>query len=138
MAIARSKKEVIRYVLRDDRELPKEQQTVFLLRPLSNVQVASIDAMVDIDLSGTHARVPAGQQRLVALKAGLAGWEGYLDEQGTPVAFAVQRGVRSIHGIECQDPPSDATLAWLAAEHWTELADAIRDASRLKAADIPN
>lgn len=123
MPIAVDPAKVVRYVLRAERELPPEQQTVFLLKALTARETADVeDALFFQTAIGTMVR--NGSQRLRILGLGVVGWENFPDSQGRPVPFNTQ----------------DKAANWdrIAPEYQTELANAIMEANRLNAADRKN
>jgi len=83
MAIALTTKSVTEYVLERERSLPKEEQTVWLLRPLSlafRLQISELDGKSD------------GWQRAISscLRGSLAGWRNFKDADGKDVPFATE------------------------------------------------
>ena len=79
--IAQSIREEFDYVLNEDKELPKDQQTVFRLRPVSLRLSNEID-----DIIGIHSKAdgyPAGTINYKLLKAGLRGWTNMSGDNAT-------------------------------------------------------
>ncbi|MBI5427542.1 MAG: hypothetical protein HZA02_04595 [Nitrospinae bacterium] len=97
MAIAVNPNEKIRYILKGDRDLPVERQTVFLLKPLRAKDAARMqDGAAEIDIGKGRAdstmRIMSGTQTLEALRSGLAGWENFKNAQGEEVVWRENNG----------------------------------------------
>lgn len=87
------------YILECDRELPPEQQTKFLIKPLSGKLEAEIGDLISSDKSayveyidngkGVRTPVPAGhaERRYRMLSECLVGWSNYKDEAGNEIKF---------------------------------------------------
>lgn len=98
MAIARSMT-AREYILKCDRELPQEQQTVFLITPLSAKAQTEIEdllssdenAIMEIATDDRTVKMPydAGrsEKKMRALRVGLTGWRNYKDAEGNDVPF---------------------------------------------------
>ncbi|QPJ61701.1 MAG: hypothetical protein G3M70_07300 [Candidatus Nitronauta litoralis] len=87
----------IHYVPECDRNLPTEDQTIFLLKPLSAKDAASMqDNVTQTKLGGndgdTVMLMQSGTQALNALKKGLAGWENFKDAHGKEIEFRHNNG----------------------------------------------
>lgn len=131
MVIARTTRETIRYVAEKERDLPEEQQTVFLLASLPNHMLLSLVELIQA------GRVKHWVE--VALAAGLRGWERFSDEAGNPVAFRRDDNItRTVHGVEIKGPVSKSTLEVLPTELLIELAQAIIAANKLTNDDAKN
>jgi len=76
MPIANTPGKVFDYILKRERALPKESQTVFKLRTLTADQWSII-----WDQAG------AGGQAIMSVASGLTGWENFKDADGLPVSF---------------------------------------------------
>jgi hypothetical protein len=129
--LARSPKQSVRFVLPEERELPANEQTVFLLRPLSVLEDQVLrDSFVLVTKSGPVMQ--AGAMRVALLRAGLVGWENLRDEVGAEVPFQViekpahvlGRKVRHISD-ESIDRLDDGTIDVL-----TKAIDDLRQVSR--------
>lgn len=138
MPVARSRSEVLRYVTKADRALPIERQSVFLLRPLTNRQWTAIQNLVRLQADGESVQVMRGEQRLLALKLALVGWENFADADGAPAKWEVQKGPRTICGFECMDPVTDAALEQLSIADYTEIAEEILRTAVLSEDDVKN
>jgi len=87
MAIAVDPHRSVRYVLKEDRELPEDQQTVFLLRALSARELAQVEDGMSVVTPGGDVRIATGSQSLRTLDLGLTGWENFLTPDGKLVPF---------------------------------------------------
>jgi hypothetical protein len=76
MAIALDTSKVVRYVCENERSLPKEQQTVWLLKPRT---LAAGRAIAQAAKDGTHA-----EATIQVLRHCLDGWENLLHASGAP------------------------------------------------------
>lgn len=126
-------KRTVPYVLRRERELPREQQTTFHLRALTNSQRFSLLDMNTVQ--GGSASLRGGTMAQTALRIGLAGWDNLADENGSQVAYAATPGKTLIHGVTADLPATEDTinrLPWEAAE---ELVDAIMNGMTLDQVD---
>lgn len=138
MPVARSKSDLIRYVTEADRKLPVDQQSVFILAPLSNKTLGQIQNQLQVSIDGTTATVQRGLQRYCALKAGLKGWENFSTADGQVAPFATDKGDRQAHGVQFTNPPKDETLELLAPADYEEISDAILNANRVTDDDTKN
>jgi hypothetical protein len=138
MPVARSKSDLIRYVTEADRKLPVDQQSVFLIAPLSNKTMGQIQNLLQVSIDGQTATLLRGQQRHSALKAGLKGWENFATADGAPAVFATDKGERLVHGVTVHNPPSDESLEMIPIADYEEIADAILNANRLNDDDRKN
>lgn len=99
MAKARSMT-VKRYILKQDRELPPEEQTVFLIQPMSSEFQAKLDdqtvpvegAVYELETKDNKVKMPltvqaAAQKDIQKLKESLVGWENLKTEDGQDVKF---------------------------------------------------
>jgi hypothetical protein len=99
MAKARSMA-VKRYILKQDRELPPEEQTVFLIQPMSSEFQAKLDdqtvpvegAVYELETKDNKVKMPltvqaAAQKDIQKLKESLVGWENLKTEDGQDVKF---------------------------------------------------
>lgn len=114
MAIARDPRTTWKYVLREDRELPRDKQTVFHLKHLTLAQEqAAFDG-----IERTHGQsviVNTGARCLDILRAGLTGWDNLLDESGATIEPKK----------DAQGRVRDESLMLLSLEQRLELAGAI-------------
>jgi len=92
MVIAIDPHKVHDYVLKSERALPKEQQTVFKLRCLTVSQRAEVDD----NYTSLDGRLLTGTRQLTTLRLGLAGWENMLDEAGNKIPFNEKEAAASI------------------------------------------
>jgi hypothetical protein len=128
MAVARSTKEVFDYVLKEDRELPKEKQTVFHLRRLSTRH-----AVRARDLAEDQGRMCE-----FALRAGVAGWDNFADEDGKAVECRHDKGSVPVFGIDVAEPMSMDSLNRIPPHVVGELATAIITGNTLTSDDVKN
>lgn len=138
MVIARSVSETFPYVCLSDRELPKQQQTVFRLRRLPALLALSLDNLHDASADGTRVTLRMGDQRKVILLAGIAGWENLTDSAGAPVEFKSAVGDRSVCGLPVKNPAREDLVDLLPQEIAEELVSAIRDGNTFTESDAKN
>lgn len=132
MAIARSTTETFTYVTLADRQQPPERQTKFLLRRLSTKLMLSLQNLRE----GDEAAI--GKWMIVALRAGIAGWENFCDETGAPIEFAADAGRKAVFGIELDRSASEDSINRLATEDATEIALAIMRGNQVTVDDAKN
>lgn len=107
------------YVLKDDRGLPAEQQTVFQIAPLSiGDAYRAKDIAAQIQTGNGSWNFAQGSVEYFTLKKGLKGWTNLTDESGAQVLFTTDENKEV----------NDLSLARLTPEWRAELADAIRGA----------
>lgn len=127
MAIAVDPARTFDYVLQCDRELPKEQQTVFQLKVLTAKELAQIeDNAVVIDKEEKIA-VNSGSTVLKTLRVGLQAWENFKDANGNPVMFQRKAGIVCYENFDRLRP-----------EWRRELANAITEQTRLTEDQVKN
>lgn len=125
-----------RYVLRRDRALPRDQQTVFHYRVLLARERAQLEDEVTSVVDGDFRTTP-NQTNLRTLEAALVGWDNYRDEDGDLIPFHLDSKPRMILGsLRCG--PSQDTLDRLRFEDVAELAVAIRAGQHLTQDDAKN
>lgn len=94
MAIAIDPNRVSRYIPQRERDLPKEQQTVYLIRPRSLAAGRAIAAAAK-ESNNTEATI-------VLLRYCLAGWENLLYADGKPAQAKLdQAGLLTEESIAC-------------------------------------
>lgn len=138
MVIACSAGATFAYVCQAERELPKERQTVFRLRRLPASVGMALDNLHDAAIAGGHVTLRVGDQRIVTLRAGLAGWENLNDPEGRPVEFKAVTGDRVVFGIPLKNPCHETMIDLLPEEVAEELAAAIRTGNTMTATDAKN
>lgn len=105
------------YVLEDDRSLPEEEQTTWILRYLTVTEEAEVgDSMFGGMAGSDELRVKTGSVQINMLRKGLVGWRNFTREDGSEVTFAVENSKRGVK-VELLD--------LISAKHRTELAKAI-------------
>lgn len=83
----------IEYICKEDRELPKEDQTVWELKLLGAKEQAKLrDDLYEISGmgEGRTERFKTGSTALKALELGLKGWRNFRYDDGEPVPFSVE------------------------------------------------
>ena len=120
MPIALDPKSTFPYVLKDDRALPEDQQTVFQLRGLTVAEEASVsDSMILAHSGSDEMSFRAGTHQLTILRYGLRGWDKFNDAAGGEVAFEQTKA-----HPRCV---SDACLDRIETKHRAELSGAIME-----------
>ncbi len=120
MAIAVDPKQTFQYVLKCDRDLADEEQTVFELRGLTTAEEARVaDSMITSVPGESELSLRSGTHQLTLLRAGLRGWRNLRDAAGVEVPFESTKG----HPGSVTDKSLDRLLpAWR-----TELANAVSE-----------
>lgn len=126
MPIALDPKSTFPFVLKEDRELPEEQRTVFQLRGLTVSEEAQVsDSMLMAHSGSDEVAFRAGTHQLTVLRYGLKGWENFLDAEGQPVEFETTKGHPRV--------VTDELLDRLLPKHRQELVQAVLDRGEIKA-----
>lgn len=128
MVIARSTRELIRYIPESDRSLPADQQTTFLLAVLPNHVMLHILEMVE--------RRDRGLREIV-LRAGIRGWENFKDPDGRDTPFALERD-QNLHGIKFAELASRATIEFIPTALLEELVHVIIKQNQVTSNDAKN
>lgn len=128
MPIARSAQEVFDYVALEDRELPAEKQTVFHLRRLSTRVMTRLR-----DIADDQGRVAE-----LALRAGIAGWDKFVDQDGVVIEARHEKGEVLLWGIPIKDPLHVDSLNRLPVSLVGELATAIIAGNTVTDDDVKN
>jgi len=110
MAISIDPQESISFVCKEDRDLKPEEQTTFLLCPLT---VRDEQALAKLDDQYTFG--------LETLRRGLRGWENFLDSKGQDVPFETNRDGK----------PTDNTIARIPIGIRSQIVTAIVDTAKL-------
>lgn len=111
------------YVLKCDRELPHEEQTVWELKPLDVREAAQIeDGAVLFNSDGQEAKVASGSTTIKILQLGLKGVRNFRNRDGSEVQFTTAKKGTVV---------SDTFLSRIGPEHRRELANAITEAAHL-------
>lgn len=127
MAIAVDPNRTFDYVLKGDRKLPVEQQTVFKLKVLSAKELARLEDNISLmDLNGVM-QVKSGSIILETLRIGLRGWDTFHDKNGNLIEFRDNNG-----------KPRDDNFDLLRPEWRRELANAITEQTKLSGDEIKN
>jgi hypothetical protein len=86
--IARSPKATWKYVLKSERDLPKEQRTTWLLGHLSLAQESALlDNVVRDPITGVGYRQALGSEHLNTLRQALKGWDNFPRDDGSQVVY---------------------------------------------------
>jgi len=120
--IAMSYDDTTEFVLTADQALPPAEQTVFLLRPLSERaqrrienlfgQAMSMSTTNPESVAEIRAAVPFGDLHALCLCAGIAGWRNLKDTKGRPVEYhADKSGEMLTDLLRCFTVPQKAELA---------------------------
>jgi len=107
------------YVLREDRGLPPDKQTIFKLKALSSEEFFAIQ-----NIQYTNGFGTANQSVLII---GLVGWENFLDNQGQAVPFNLEDGACAQENLDRLTPAI-----------MMELIGAIRKRNELSEDEIKN
>ena len=136
MAIALDPNRTFDYVLKCDRGLPREQQSVFHIRPLSALEMRHLkNAALTIDQVTQQAHSYLGDLRYLALRAGLVGWSNFKRADGTEAVF--ERTRQNLLG-RSGEVVTDACLDLLRDEWRDELAEAVQEFNTLTRDDAKN
>lgn len=128
MPIAVDPEKTFDYILKRERSLPIEQQTIFHLKVLTARELAGIEDNVSrINTADGSMTVKTGSTILDTLKKGLRGWENFKDAQGNAVLYRENNGV-----------PRDDNFDRLLPADRRELANAITEQNRLTEEQIKN
>ena len=134
------KLEQFEYVLEDERKLPKEEQTIFILRPLTASENRHLqNAMVQKFEGGSGSTLNPGTGQYLALKAGLRGWKNlkHADDPEVQIEFEIDKGTRSPLGKALQGTPADEMFDHIVPASM-ELANTIIDGNDLTKEDAKN
>lgn len=87
MAIAVSVDQIKDFILEEDQKSPKEEQTVFKLRPLTARQRALVQDCSELASDGVSIKMHVGTIQLKTVEAGLVSWSNFKDAAGVEVKF---------------------------------------------------
>lgn len=124
-----------RYVLKEERELPVDKQSVFLLRPLTLAESSKLEDMAVGIGAGNNVTVNSGSVRIQALRFGLAGWENVVDASGNAVEF--RSTTKKERGVEIVQP-DDSIIAMIPPKARLELAEEITNGGSIDEDDAKN
>lgn len=113
------------YVLKSERDLPPEKQTVFRLKPLTlreQSECERVDVWVDKSGAG-HQVMDRKELARKQLTFGLVGWRNFLDENGKAVEF---RRVSEGNRFALPEETLNLITPWA-----VEIANAIDEASEI-------
>jgi len=117
-----------------DRELSEDEQTKFIIRPLTAREEAYVtDSFLNIDIGGGEAQAIAktGERLISVLNMGLIRWENFPPGPDKDLPFNA-KGAGSKRRI------SDATLSMIPSEVRMEISNAITEALGLTGEDEKN
>lgn len=125
-------KATIRYIPKCDRDQPVENQTVFLLRPLTARDAARMQDDIAEVMTGKKSenstmKINSGSNVLRALELGLAGWENFKTADGHDVEWRENAGKPRPEMLDC-----------LPADIRRELAEVIIEGRELPEASAKN
>lgn len=120
MAIALDPNRQTRYILKEDRELAPEAQTVFIIRPIRTRDDANIRNKVAERLENGSTVFKTGDVEIDYIKAGLVDVENFRDSTG-----------KLIHIDKKDNRVTDNWLDFLSKAQRAELSEAIHDYSTL-------
>jgi hypothetical protein len=120
MPIALDPKATFDYVLEDDRKLPEDKRTVFVLRGLTVAEEARVaDTMISSIPGQEELSFRSGTHQLTVLRAGLRGWSNFSTSEGGEIVFEKTKSHPKVVTDDCLDR--------LSASHRSELVSAIMD-----------
>lgn len=126
MPIPLSRNSSFDYVLKAERDLPREQQTIFKCKYLTVDEMAEVeDALGSFDSSTNEMRVKVGSQVVKILRLGLVGWLNFKHPDGTEAQFVIATNGKT------KGSPTNATLDMLSPADRRELANAITESNRV-------
>lgn len=100
MAVAFNRAARVRFVLPEDEALPADQQTVWILRPLTVFETMELESEYGTSVEGTKA----ARYAVDMLRRALVGWENLKLEDGTQAPFVAVNGVATDATIEFAQP----------------------------------
>lgn len=125
MVVSRNKHEQAEYVLLAERKAEPAERTVFQISALSNKQMLAL-AKLGEDGNGHHAVE-------VAVRAGLRGWRNFLTPDGAETEFRRDSRKVVLHGVEIDQPVSEATFECIPPDVLLELSKAITNFNQVDA-----
>tara|TARA_R110002096_G_scaffold24771_6_gene78167 strand:+ start:133 stop:546 length:414 start_codon:yes stop_codon:yes gene_type:complete len=137
MVIARSVNETFSYVCKADRALDASLQTTFRLRRLPSTVGIALDNLHEGNADG-QVTLKVGDQKMVALMAGIDGWENFNDAEGNQVEFKRNAGERSVFGVIVKNPALRSMIDHLPPDIADELAAVIREENTVSEDDLKN
>ena len=75
----------IDFVTNEDKKLPKEEQTTWLVRPLTERELRDINKSMKYNVKTEEINVTDLEVEAKALRLGLTGWKNFLDPKGKQV-----------------------------------------------------
>jgi len=103
MAIAVSVGQTKRFVTESDRSLPEDQQTVFLLRPLTARERAAVQDLSVLDTADNSVKLRVGTIHTLTVEKGLTGWSNFRDAAGTEMLFDAKNVAANLDRLSPDD-----------------------------------
>ena len=124
MPIALDPQATFDYVLEDDRKLPEEERTAFVLRGITVAEEARVaDTMISSIPGQEELSFRSGTHQLTVLRSGLRGWRNFKSADGAEIEFEKARSHPRHVTDDCLDR--------LSSKHRTEIVSAILDRGSL-------
>jgi len=108
-----------KYICKDDRDLPVEEQTIFTLRRIPLPKLAKIeDELYKATGIGKRReeKIRTGNNQMKILQEGLAGWENFKDEDGEDIPFSNDVNLFSSIPADARRELADAILGQAGAD----------------------
>jgi len=132
-----SPKTTFDYVCKCDRDLPKEDQTIWELSHLTAEQEAYLEDRTGALNNDGGYQVSVGSVNLIALHMGLKGVRGFYDENGNKADLVRdERKAKKLPGG--LRPWTDKSLSMIHKDERDELADVIRQTGVLDEEELKN
>lgn len=124
------------YIVEDDRELPKEEQTVFVLSHLTLEQEEYLDNRVG-QVNDDGYAVNAGTIPLIRLHLGLVEIQNFFDNNGKPITLERDKTKKSsLPGVG--RPWKTSILQKIEKKYREEIAEAIQKGVELSEDELKN
>jgi hypothetical protein len=136
MVIALSPASTFDYVPQSDRDKPRDQQTTFRLRHLTlEERMHCAGAMLDATRDEKNpSRTLTTSVQL--LRIGIESWTNFRGADGAEVPCVQE--ARHLNGSKRPAYVSDASLAAIPMDLWSEIAATVLTGSQLEATDVKN
>ena len=73
------------YILKAEKNLPKEEQTIFQMKSLTGEEMIEV---LDLTAAGTHKAF------LVSIQLAIVGWENFKDDKGNDIPYKLENVAR--------------------------------------------
>lgn len=128
MAIAVDPNKIVPYVLKEDRHLPPDQQTIWKTKILTARQHAHLqDYAVQANSTDSSMFVKSGSTVLETIKMGLYGWENFKDENGKEVEWRIKDGIPLDENFDRMQPRWRQEISKFISERNTLSAEQIKN-----------